>query len=578
MSRILRARILRAAAASLLFACAPALAQERAPEGATGVAKKPAVYAKRFMAVTAHPAATRAAYEVLKSGGSAADAAVAAQLVLNLVEPQSSGIGGGGFLLYWDNKAKRLHAYDGREAAPAGAKPDQFMKDGKPLPFLDAVRSGDSVGVPGAMALLELVHKRHGKQAWADLFKPARALAEQGFRVTPRLHQLVAEAPTLKLRAETRAYFFGGGDAPVAVGTELKNPDFAATLARLAAGGAADFYHGPLAEALVARVREAGGTLAAADLAAYKVEEREPVCGLYIGLRVCSMGPPSSGGIAVLQILAILERFPSEAVTAEDERAAHLFVEASRLAFADRNLYVADPGFVRVPVKGLLDRDYLAARARLVDLRRALEKVEAGAPPENKGEFAPGLGEESPGTSHLSIVDGEGNAVSFTTTIENGFGAQMMAAGFLLNNQLTDFSFVPAVDGRPVANRVEPGKRPRSSMAPVMVFDKEGRLIVVVGSPGGARIIAYVARTLMRVLDGGMDIAAAVARPHVATTGTAAELEKGTDAEELAERLQRLGHKVTVRELNSGLHGIQITEDTLIGGADPRREGVAMGE
>ncbi len=572
-------RILRFAAAALLLAAAPAMAQtERAPEGATGVTKKPAVYSKRFMAVTAHPEATRAAYDVLKSGGSAADAAVAAQLVLALVEPQSSGLGGGGFLLYWDNKAKRLYAYDGRETAPAGAKPDAFLKDGKPMPFLDAVRSGHSVGVPGALALLERVHKRHGRQEWAVLFRPAQRLAAEGFRVSPRLHQLVAGTPTLKLRAETRAYFFGADEAPVAAGTELRNLDFAATLARLAAEGAGALHRGPLAEAIAARVGAEGGTLTAADLAAYKVEEREPLCGLYIGLRVCSMGPPSSGGIAVLQILAILERFPSEAVNAEDERAAHLFVEAARLAFADRNLYVADPAFVRVPVKGLIDRDYLAARARLVDVRRAAEKVEPGTPPENKGEYAPGDGAESPGTSHLSIVDGEGNAVSFTTTIENGFGAQMMAGGFLLNNQLTDFSFVPAIDGKPVANRVEPGKRPRSSMAPVMVFDKEGRLILVVGSPGGARIIAYVARTLIRVLDGGMDIAAAVAAPHVATTGAGAEVERGTDAEALAERLARLGHKVAVRELNSGLHGIQITQDTLIGGADPRREGVAMGD
>ncbi len=569
-------RILRFAA--LLLAASPAFAQtERAPETATGVARKPPVFAKRFMAVTAHPEATRAAYDVLKSGGSAADAAVAAQLVLGLVEPQSSGLGGGAFLLYWDNKAKRLYAYDGRETAPAGAKPDVFLKDGKPMPFLDAVRSGHSVGVPGAPALLEHVHKRHGRQDWASLLKPAQRLAEQGFRVTPRLHQLVAGTPALKLRAETRAYFFGADEAPVAAGAELKNPDYAATLARLA-GGTAPFYRGPLAEAIVARVRAEGGTLATADLAAYKVEEREPLCGLYIGLRVCSMGPPSSGGIAVLQILAILERFPSETVNAEDERAAHLFVEAARLAFADRNLYVADPAFVRVPTKGLVDRDYLAARARVVDIRRAAEKVEAGVPPENKGEFAPGDGAESPGTSHLSIVDGEGNAVSFTTTIENGFGAQMMVGGFLINNQLTDFSFVPAIDGKPVANRVEPGKRPRSSMAPVMVFDKEGRLLLVVGSPGGARIIAYVARTLTRVLDGGMDIAAAVAAPHVATTGAVAELEQGTDAEALAERLARLGHKVAVRELNSGLHGIQITQDTLIGGADPRREGAAMGD
>ncbi len=572
-------RLARLFAASLLLAGAPALAQtERAPEGATGVARKPPVFAKRFMAVAAHPEATRAAYDVLKSGGSAADAAVAAQLVLNLVEPQSSGIGGGGFILYWDAKAKRLHAYDGRETAPAGAKPDVFLKDGKPMPFLDAVRSGHSVGVPGAMALLEHMHKRHGKQAWAALFAPAQRLAEQGFRVTPRLNKLIVDTPTLKERAETRAYFFGAAGAPLAAGDELRTPEFAATLARLAAGGASAFYRGPLADALLARVREAGGTLALADLAAYKIEEREPLCGLYIGLRVCSMGPPSSGGLAVLQILALLERFPNETVAAEDERAAHLFVEATRLAFADRNRYVADPAFVSVPVKGLLDSDYLAARARLIDTRRALEKIEAGTPPENKGEFAPDLGAESPGTSHLSIVDGEGNAVSFTTTIENGFGAQMMAGGFLLNNQLTDFSFEPEREGKPVANRVEPGKRPRSSMAPVMVFDRDQRLILVVGSPGGARIIAYVARTLMRVLDGGADIAAAIAKPHVATTGAAAELEKGTDIEPLAERLQRLGHRVVVRELNSGLHGIQITEDTLIGGADPRREGVAMGD
>ena len=572
-------RLSRVLAASLLIFAAAAHAEtERAPEGATGVTPKPPVYAKRFMAVTANPEATRAAYDVLKSGGSAADAAVAAQLILNLVEPQSSGIGGGGFILYWDNKAKRLYAYDGRETAPAAAKPDAFMRDGKPMKFLDAVRSGNSVGVPGAVALLELVHKRHGKQPWKELFRPAQRLAEQGFPVSPRLHQLVADTPTLKERAETRLYFFGGGDTPLPVGHVLKNAAFQAAITGIAERGAPAFYRGPVAEAIVATVNDAGGTLALADLAAYKVEEREPVCALYIGFRVCSMGPPSSGGIAVLQILAILERFPNELVAAEDERSAHLFIEASRLAFADRNLYVADPAFVRVPVKGLIDRDYLAGRAKLIDQRRALATVEAGTPPENKGEFAPDSGDESPGTSHLSIVDSEGSALSFTTTIENGFGAQMMAGGFLLNNQLTDFSFVPERDGKPIANRVEPGKRPRSSMAPVMVFDKDGRLVLVVGSPGGARIIGYVARTVMRVLDEGTDIATAVAKPHIVTTGTAAEFEQGTAAAELAERLERLGHKVVVHELNSGLHGIQITDDRLIGGADPRREGTAMGD
>ncbi|MCW5772913.1 MAG: gamma-glutamyltransferase, partial [Rhodospirillaceae bacterium] len=459
---------------------------ERQPEAATGLAPKPAVYAKRFMAVTANRHASEAAVAVLKAGGSAADAAVAAQLILNLVEPQSSGLGGGGFLLYWDAKAKRLHAYDGREAAPAGADPRMFLgPGGKPLPFMEAVRSGKAVGVPGIPALLALVHAKHGRKPWAELLAPAIALAERGFAVSPRLAALVAGTPTLKARPETRAYFFAGGDDPVAPGTVLRNPAFAASLKLLEAGPAA-FYRGPLGAAIAARVQAEGGTLAAADLAAYAVKEREPVCGAYIGFRVCGMGPPSSGGIAVLQILAMLERFPNETVAAENEKAAHLFAEATRLAFADRNLYVADPDFVRVPVKGLVDPAYLMARAALIDPAKAMDKAEAGTPPMDKGEnLAPDRGIEVPGTSHLAIVDAEGNAVAFTTTIENGFGAQMMAGGFLLNNELTDFSPEPERDGKPIANRVAPGKRPRSSMAPTMVFDPQGRLVLVVGSPGG---------------------------------------------------------------------------------------------
>jgi len=565
--------------AAVLLLAPSAPAQERAPEGATGHTPKPAVHAKRFMAVTANRHATEAAVAVLKAGGNAVDAAIAAQLVLGVAEPQSSGLGGGGFLLYWDAKAVKLFAYDGRETAPAGANPRMFLgADGKPLAFLDAVRSGKSVGVPGIPALLAHVHTKHGRQPWASLFPPAAALAERGFAVSPRLAALIAETPTLAARPETRAYFFLAAGGPLPADHLLLNPGYAATLKEFAARGAEPFYRGALAAALAARVREAEGSLAAADFAAYKIEARDPVCGAYIGFRICSMGPPSSGGLAVLQILAILERFPNETVAAEDEKAAHLFVEAARLAFADRNRFVADPAFVRVPVKGLLDAAYLAARAKLVDPVKAREKYESGAPPEDKGRYAPGDGAESPGTSHLSIVDAEGNAVSFTTTIENGFGAQMMANGYLLNNQLTDFAAVPEQEGKPIANRVEPGKRPRSSMAPVMVFDREGRLILVVGSPGGARIIAYVARTLMRVLDGGADIAAAIAKPHVTTTGAGAELEKDTDAAKLAERLEAMGHKVTIRELTSGLHGIQIGDGTLIGGADPRREGVAAGE
>lgn len=566
--------------AALVLLLPPARAEtERPPEGATGWTPKPAVHAKRFMAVTANRHATEAALAVLKAGGNAVDAAIAAQLVLGLAEPQSSGLGGGGFLLYWDAKAQKLFAYDGRETAPAGASPRLFLgADGKPMAFLAAVRSGKSVGVPGVPALLAHAHRKHGRQAWASLVEPVAALAERGFAVSPRLSALIGETPTLKERPETRAYFFLESGAPLPAGHALKNAAYAAALKAYATRGAEPFYRGPGAAALAARVREAGGTLAAADFAAYKIEERDPVCGAYIGFRICSMGPPSSGGIAVLQVLALLERFDAETVAAEDEKAAHLFVEATRLAFADRNRFVADPAFARVPVKGLLDRAYLEARAKLIDEGKAAEKFESGTPPEDKGEYAPGDGAESPGTSHLSIVDAEGNAVSFTTTIENGFGAQMMASGYLLNNQLTDFSAVPEQEGKPVANRVEPGKRPRSSMAPVMVFDAEGRLILVVGSPGGARIIAYVARTVMRVIDGGADIAVAIAKPHVATTGAGAELEKGTDAEKFAPQLEAMGHKVVVRELNSGLHGIQIGDGTLTGGADPRREGLAAGE
>ncbi len=341
------------------------------------------------------------------------------------------------------------------------------------------------------------------------------------------------------------------------------------------------FYRGPLAAEIVATVRGAAspGTLAAEDLAAYRVVERPPVCGAYRAYRICSMGPPSSGGIAVIQIMALLERFPAATVGGETAEAAHLYIEAARLAFADRNHYVADPDFVRVPTKGLTDRAYLEQRGRLIDAGKAAAKVEPGVPPDEKGlRFAPDASNERPGTSHLSIVDAEGNAVSFTTTIENGFGAQMMAGGFLLNNQLTDFSFVPEADGKPVANRIEPGKRPRSSMAPVIVFDAGGAPILVIGSPGGARIIGYVARAIVGVLDGGLDAQRALDRPHLGSLGGPAELEKDSAAEALAEALKQRGHTVAIRELNSGLHAILRRDGKLIGAADPRREGLAIGE
>jgi gamma-glutamyltranspeptidase/glutathione hydrolase len=552
------------------------------PEGPSGVARKSAVVATRYLAATAHPAASAAAASVLKAGGNAIDAAIAAQLVLNLVEPQSSGIGGGAFLLFWDARARQLYAYDGRETAPGAATPSMFLgADGKPMPFMAAVRSGRAVGVPGLAALLHHVHRKHGRLAWADLFKPAIAAAETGFAVSPRLSRAIADMPSLKERADTRDYFHAADGNPLPAGATLRNARFAATLRTLAAGGADAFHRGPLAAEIVGTVRAAAvpGALAEADLAAYRVVERPPVCGAYRVYRVCSMGPPSSGGIAVIQILGLLERFPAATIGGESAEAAHLYVEAARLAFADRNHYVADPDFVRVPSRGLVDRTYLDARSRLIDEGRRREKVEPGLPPPERGlRFSPDASNERPGTSHLSIVDAEGNAVSFTTTIENGFGAQMMAAGFLLNNQLTDFSFAPEADGKPVANRIEPGKRPRSSMAPVIVFDASGAPLLVIGSPGGARIIGYVARAVIGVLDGGLDLQRALDRAHLGSLGGPAELEKGSAAEALAEALKQRGHAVVVRDLNSGLHAILRRDGKLHGAADPRREGVALGE
>jgi gamma-glutamyltranspeptidase / glutathione hydrolase len=579
-------------AALALFAAlaAPAFAQtgpgDRPPEGASGRERKAAVTAKTWLAVTANRHASEAAAAMLKAGGTAADAAIAAQLVLGLVEPQSSGIGGGGFLMFWEAERKRLFAYDGRETAPAGAGPALFVgADGKPLAFMAAVRSSRSVGVPGAPALLWEIYKRHGRLPWPALFAPAIKLAEEGFAVSPRLHALIAEQAGLKDSPTARAYFFDAEGKPLAVGTVLRNPAYAATLRAMAAEGPKAFYEGAVGKAIVDAVAApaapgAGppGALTAADLAGYRVAEREPLCDTYRVWRICGMGPPSSGTLAVLQILRQLERFEGKTVAGDGAEAAHVFVESSRLAFADRNLYVADPDFAKVPVRGLLLKDYVAARGALIDPARALPTVSAGTPPEGRRILAPDDGEREFGTTHLSIVDAYGNAVSFTTTIENAFGSQIMAAGFLLNNQLTDFSFVAEREGRPVANRVEAGKRPRSSMAPLFVFDREGRLVLVVGSPGGARIISYVARTLIGVLDGGLDVQAAIDRPHVANIGGPAELEKGTAAAALAEALKAKGHAPVVRELTSGLHGIEILPQGLRGGADPRREGAAIGD
>lgn len=544
------------------------------PESAssTTMTKKTAATARHHMVVAANPLAAEAGREVLRAGGSAVDAAIAAQMVLGLVEPQSSGLGGGGFLLHYDAGTRSVTSYDGRETAPATATADMFLgPDGEPRPFREAMMGGLAVGVPGLLAMLEAAHAKHGRLPWATLFAPAIRLAENGFAVSPRLHRLVSRARGLDRFAPTAAYFLDGNGAARPAGARLGNPSLAATLRAIAEEGAKAFYKGSIAAELVATVQGASvnpGRMTLSDLASYRTKERAPVCRAYRTWKVCGMGPPSSGGVAVLQILGLLEGFDPGALAPDSAKAAHLFAEAGRLAFADRNAFLADSDFVAVPVETLLDAGYLTDRARAISPGRTMEKP------------APGLPEVGGlSTTHLSVVDAEGNAVSMTTSIEQAFGSRLMVRGFLLNNQLTDFSFVATRDGKRVANRVEGGKRPRSSMAPTLVLDEEGRLVAVLGSPGGSRIIGYVARAVVALLDGNLDPQAAAALPHVQNRGRATEVETGTAAEALTPALEALGHEVKARSMTSGLHIIRRTPaGVLQGGADPRREGAALGD
>lgn len=545
-------------------------------------AREPAI-ATRHMVAAAHPLAAEAGREVLRRGGAAIDAAVTVQAVLGLVEPQSSGIGGGAFILHWDAAAGALVTWDGRETAPAAATPDLFLRlDGTPMRFMDAVHGGRSVGVPGAVAALEAAHKAHGRLPWADLFFPAIALAEEGFAVSPRLAAAIAaERDRLSRDLATRDYFLLPDGTPPPPGHHLRNPAYAGSLRAIATRGAAALRDGPIAEAIVAAVQGAAwnvGRMTGADLAAYRPIARDPVCVRYRAWRVCGMGPPSSGGIAVGQILGLLSHTDMVPLDPLGADAAHWLVEAGRLAFADRNRYVADADRVRVPVRGLLDAAYLTTRAQAIDRDRANPEPRPGNPPWQEGSLASDTTARDSGTSHVSIIDATGNAVAMTTTVESAFGARIMAAGFILNNQLTDFSFRPEIDGRPVANRVEPGKRPRSSMAPTMVFDPQGELRVVLGSPGGPLIIGYVGQTLVAILDWAMDPQAAVELPHVVTTGGAAILEQGPGAAALKEALEARGHRVVVQPTVSGLHAIVVTARVIMGGADPRREGVVLGD
>jgi gamma-glutamyltranspeptidase/glutathione hydrolase len=513
------------------------------------------------------------------------DAAIAVQLVLGLTEPQSSGLGGGAFMLLHDGKTRKLIAYDGREAAPAAATPDRFMKDGKPMSFYDAVVGGKSVGVPGTVRLLETVHRQHGRMKWADLFAPAIALADQGFAVSPRLNAMVATEKYLD-QPRAKAYFLGADGKPLPVGTILKNPAYAATLRKLAAGGADAFYSGEIARDVVdtANTHPTNpGDLTLADLANYKVKVREAVCDSYREYRVCGMPLPSSGGLTVLQMLKMLEPYDLRAMGPASFWSVHFFSEAGRLAYADRGVYEADPAFYTPPA-GLLDETYLLSRSALIKSDSSMGRAKPGNPPEKaapakKVAYGEDMALEFPSTSHISIVDKYGNAVAMTTTIEDSFGSRLMTqSGFLLNNELTDFSFAPTDDGKPVANRVEAGKRPRSSMSPTIIYDKAGRVVIVAGSPGGSAIINYVAKTLIGIIDWDLDPQAAIALPNFGSRNGPTELEKDTSIVALEPKLKALGADVRIMDHTSGLQAIQRTKTGWIGGADPRREGIVKGE
>jgi gamma-glutamyltranspeptidase/glutathione hydrolase len=552
-------------------------AQSAQPEAASGFAPRPAVTSAGFMVVTANAHATDAAAEILQLGGNALDAAIAAQWVLNLVEPQSSGIGGGGFMLHWDAAHRRVSAWDGRETAPRGAGADFARRpDGTPATFAEILATGNAVGVPGLAAMLEAAHRRHGKLKWERLLRPAIRLAENGFAISPRLHQLLRDDSLLRLDPAARAlYYLENGDARPA-GEILRNPEFAATLRVMGASGASAFYNGEGADRIAAAVAQRRGALTAADLHDYRPIRRHAVCGPYRQWRICGMPPPSSGGIGVLELLGLLERsqLPPDPGTAA---AIHLFAEAGRLVYADRARYLADPDFIAVPQRALLSPRYLDRRARLIDPRRSMGIADPGELPA-RHSLADDDAPELPATTHLSIVDRAGNAVALTSSIESMFGSRIQVDGFLLNNQLTDFSLVAERDGKPVANRLQPGKRPLSSMAPTLVFDAGGRLQAVLGSPGGSRIINYVARTLVALLDGKAEPAAALALPHAGNRNGATEIESGRGSEELVRELESRGHTVQQVDMTSGLHLIMRVDDRWVGAADPRREGAARGE
>jgi gamma-glutamyltranspeptidase/glutathione hydrolase len=564
----MRPRFLPLAAALLLAACVTP------PPPAA-----PAAETVPGMVSAADPRAAEAGVEILRAGGSAADAALATLLALTVVEPQSSGIGGGGFLVYSD-EGKPPVTYDGRETAPMAAGPDWFMVRGRPMRFGDAVPGGKSVGVPGNLRLMALAHRDQGRLPWAKLFEPAIRLARDGFEVTPRLVRFLDEfSRTGALSAEAREIYYPGGE-PAALGSTIRNPALADFLERLAAQGPDAFYVGPNAQAIVDTVngaRRNPSQMRVGDLVAYDAKQRPPVCGDYRGHRICGMGPPSSGATTVFAILKQLERFDLGALGPQSPTSWHLIAESTRLAFADRDRYVADPDYVPVPTAGLIDPGYLAERSQLIAVDRTLPAVSAGNPP-GAPDVTEGLEPVEAGTSHFVAVDRWGDVASLTSTIESIFGSGLMVSGYYLNNELTDFSFVPERNGRPVANRVEGGKRPRSSMSPTIVYGPDGRVRLAVGAAGGATIIAQVAKTIIGVIDWNLSAQEAIALPVVFAPGDTLYLEAGTALEEMAPALRALGHEVELREPSFKANAIEWRDGRWVGAADPRSEGRAVAE
>ncbi|MBS0232722.1 MAG: gamma-glutamyltransferase [Proteobacteria bacterium] len=573
-------------AISLLLTSGVASAQDfrPAPEAPSGTTEKALVVAKRHMVVAAEPVAAAAGREILRKGGSAVDAAIATEMVLGLVEPQSSGLGGGALITYWDAKTRAVTTFDGRETAPAAAKPDRFLKDGKPMPFREAVLSGLSVGVPGVLRALYAAHEKFGRLPWKTLFDPAIKLAEDGFPVSPRLAVLLRDDDPANFAPAARAYFYRDGTKPPAQGSLLKNPDYAATLRTIAEKGPDALYSGAIADAIVEAVQNAKsvrGDMTAADLSGYVAKEREPVCVGYRGRQVCGMGAPSSGGLTVGAVLKLIEPFhqvqgPAAAMTAP---ALNIIAEAEKLAYADRNRYIADPDFIAVP-SGLLNDHYLAERRKLIVPGKAIEKAEPGFPPGlAKKTFGVDATYEVPGTTQVSIIDDDGNAFAMTATIESAFGSHLWAKGFLLNNELTDFSFKPVDDdGLAVANAVAGGKRPRSSMAPTIVLGADAMPEIVTGSPGGSQIILYVVKTLVGMIDWRLDAQRAASLTNFGSQGGPFMIEYSLPIMWSAFELTTYGQAVSGATMTSGVNTIARHNGLLEGGADPRREGVALGD